>query len=117
MVTECIRVYRSKAYKNWFKLLGDSERRVIDSRIDIFKKENILIKVKCLSKEFSLYEFKWDSGIRVYFSLMRDSEENFMLLLIGGNKNSQKFDIEYSKKIIYRAIKSIKDKDIGLIYE
>lgn len=105
------RVYRSRAYKRWFNLLGQSEKRVIDSRIDIFKKENILIKVKCLNKEFSLYEFKWDSGIRVYFTLMTDKEGNFMLLLIGGNKNTQKFDISHSKKIIIEVIKSMKKKE------
>lgn len=92
MTFENARVYRSKAFKNWFKFLTPSEKRIVDSRIDIFKKENILIKVKCLSKEFSLYEFKWDSGTRVYFSLMKDEEGNFMLLLIGGNKNTQQYE-------------------------
>lgn len=53
--------------------------------------------------------------MRVYFSLMRDEESNFMLLLIGGNKNTQKFDISLSKKLIREAIISIEiKKDSGV---
>jgi putative component of toxin-antitoxin plasmid stabilization module len=41
--------------------------------------------------------YRRDSGGRVYFSLLQDSDGNFMILLTGGNKNSQSTDIAEAK--------------------
>lgn len=106
-----VRVYKSKTFKNWYGSKSVSEKRIVDSRIDTFKKEGVLIKVKSLSIELSLYEFKWDSGMRIYFSLLRDGVGNFMLLLVGGNKNTQNADINRSKTLIVQAVKGIKKKE------
>jgi putative addiction module killer protein len=49
----------------------------------------------------SLAELKWKNGLRIYFSVSQDDEGNVLLLLIGGNKNSQKSDIKVAKKILF----------------
>lgn len=105
-----VRVYRSREFKNWYRALSPREKRVIDSRIDTYKKDGMLLKAKKLFKEFSLFEFKWESGVRVYFSLLQDSDGNFIILLIGGNKNSQSADIAKAKNIIINVINGIQNK-------
>ncbi|MBC8550255.1 MAG: hypothetical protein H8D23_11480 [Candidatus Brocadiales bacterium] len=49
--------------------------------------------------------------MRVYFSLLKDLDGNFMLLLVGGNKNSQSDNIAESKKIIKKAVGRINYKE------
>ena len=105
-----LRTFRSKEYKAWYNGLSSKDRRIVDSRVDVARKQGILIKYKLLDANYSLYEFKWDNGLRVYFSLLRDSGGNFMLVLTAGNKNSQSKDIRESKNIITKAVKSIKEK-------
>jgi putative addiction module killer protein len=106
-----MRTFRSSTYKQWYGGLTDKEKRIVDSRVDTARNYGVLNKYKSLDKAYSLYEFKWDSGMRVYFSLLKDKDGNFMLLLTGGNKNSQPQDITDSKNLIGKAVKSIKDKE------
>ncbi|HAZ13112.1 MAG: hypothetical protein A2X86_09980 [Bdellovibrionales bacterium GWA2_49_15] len=105
-----LRVYRSRPYRAWFRNLDIKTQRIIDARIDIARRDGILIKHKLLDQETSLYEFKWDSGLRVYFSLLQDKDGNFLLLLQGGNKNSQKENIGSAKNVILKAVRSILGK-------
>lgn len=106
-----IRTFRSNTYKQWYEGLSGKEKRIVDSRIDTARNYGILNKYKSLDKSYSLYEFKWDSGMRVYFSLLKDEDGNFILLLTGGNKNSQPQDIIESKKLIGKALAGIKRKN------
>lgn len=108
--TPKIRIYRSKAYKEWHKGLIEKDQRIVDARIDTFKKDGTLVSHKMLDKKLSLFEFKWTNGIRVYFSLLQDKDGNFMLLLEGGNKNSQPQDISSAKNIIFKAIVGMRMK-------
>ena len=39
-----MRVYRSKEFKNWYVALSPREKRVIDSRVDTYKKDGLLLK-------------------------------------------------------------------------
>lgn len=105
------RVYRSKLYKEWFKTLGLKDQGVVDTRIDSYIENGFLINSKLLDSEFCLYEFKWKNGIRVYYSFIEDQDGKLMLLLLGGNKNSQSRDIVRAKNIILKAIDSIKKKN------
>ena len=105
-----MRAFRSKEFKNWYLSLTAKDKRIVDSRVDVLRTKGILVKSKLLDSKSSLYEFKWNSGMRVYYSLLKDSDGNFILLLIGGNKNSQSKDITNAKKIIEKAIGSIKCK-------
>jgi hypothetical protein len=82
----------------------------VDARIDLAREQGTFVRNKLLDSNFSLYEFKWDSGLRVYFSLLKDRDGNFLLLLTCGNKNSQSRDITDAKKIILKAVQSIRSQ-------
>ena len=103
-----IRVFSSKKFKTWFKTLTEKEKRIVDARVGLAKNIGILNNYKELDKEYFLYEFKWGSGMRVYFSLLKDKEGDFILLLTGGNKNSQNADITVSKNLIRKAVEGLK---------
>lgn len=51
----------------------------------------------------SLAELRWKNGTRVYFHLSHDSHGNWMIVLLGGNKNSQRSDIKRAQKILNRS--------------
>ncbi len=90
------RVYRSKEFKIWFNSLSEKDQRILEIRIMTYLWRGILVKFKSLDGKYGLYEFKWDSGL--------------MLLLLGGNKNSQSSDIAEAKKIVIKAVSSISKK-------
>lgn len=101
------RVQRSKQFRSWYKTLTSKDQGIVDTRIDIYKEDDILVNIKSIDKKFGLYEFKWTSGMRVYFSFIEDKEGKLMLLLLGGNKNSQSSDINDAKKIVLKAVTQI----------
>ncbi len=47
-----------------------------------------------------LLELRWKSGLRIYFAIERDQEDRITILILGGNKGSQKKDIRRSLKIL-----------------
>lgn len=98
------RVERCLEYNAWFEQLSEQQRRIVESRINRYRTLGLLIGIRPLARELGLYEFKWRSGLRVYFSIFVDAEGRVMLLLIGGNKNSQPKDINLAKKIARRRI-------------
>lgn len=104
------RVHRSKEFKSWFNSLNGKDQRILDIRITSYINRGVLIKSKSLDTNYGLYEFKWDSGLRVYFAFIMDRDGRLMLLLLGGNKNSQNSDIEEAKNIVLKAISGIDKK-------
>ena len=100
------RVYRSKKYKS----LSEKDQGIVDSRVDTYIENGLLLKSKSLDSNYGLYEFKWNSGLRVYYAFIEDSEGRLMLLLLGGNKNSQQSDITEAKNIITKAVTKIAAK-------
>lgn len=104
------RVHRSKKYKSWYRSLSGKDQGIVDTRIDTYIEKGLLLKSKSLDSTYGLYEFKWGSGLRVYYAFIEDSEGRLMLLLLGGNKNSQQSDITEVKNIIVKAIVKIANK-------
>jgi putative addiction module killer protein len=52
---------------------------------------------KSVSKDNSVWELRWASGRRVYYSIIKETN---VLLLLGGNKNGQNKDIAKAKKVL-----------------
>ena len=104
------RVQRSKKFKDWFESLNEKDQGIIRTRINTYLELGKLIKSKSLDPEYGLYEFKWDSGLRVYYAFIEDDQGRLMLLLLGGNKNSQVSDINVAKNILLKAVTRIVER-------
>ena len=104
------RVHRSKKYKAWYKSLNSKDQGIVDTRVDTYVEKGLLLKSKSLDPNYGLYEFKWDSGLRVYYAFIEDGDGRLMLLLLGGNKNSQQSDITEAKNIVSKAVTKISAK-------
>lgn len=105
------RVHRSKKYKDWYRSLSEKDQGIVDTRVDTYVEHGELLKSKSLDPKFGLYEFKWDSGLRVYYAFFEDNEGRLMLLLLGGNKKSQASDITEAKNIVLKAVATIVEKN------
>ncbi len=105
------RVQRTRQFTDWYEGLDGKQRRIIDARIGRYEEQGLLVGFKPLVKDLGLFEFKWRSGMRVYFSLAIADDGRFMLLLIGGNKNSQAKDINLAKKLLMRAWSELNEKE------
>jgi len=78
-------------YIDWYTSLDKSLRLVVDKRISKIER-GLYGKYKHLSQE--LYEFKFDNGLRIYFS---EKGSTIVILLCGGNKSKQTKDKELAK--------------------
>lgn len=94
------RVKETKEYQDWVKKQTTKEQAQIQARIARVRIDGHFGMAKKLAE--SLAELKWGNGRRVYFTLAKDEDqgESMILLLIGGNKNSQERDIRKAKSIL-----------------
>ncbi len=106
------RVFRSKKYKSWYQSLSEKDQGIVDTRVGTYIERGLLLRSKILDPSYGLYEFKWVSGMRVYYAFIQDSEGRLMLLLLGGNKNSQQSDIAEAKNMISTAVNKIAAKKV-----
>ena len=82
----------TEEFKNWLETAPIGIRRRIKARLD-----HVIIGHFGLHKRFDeLIELKWLNGIRVYFFIW---ESTVIIVLNGGNKNGQSYDIQKAKKI------------------
>ena len=86
-------------FSEWFKKQTVKTQVQIDTRLERIKDFGHFGEAKHLGQK--LAELKWKNGLRIYFSIERDESYNVILILIGGNKNSQKKDIKHARKILF----------------
>lgn len=91
-------ILTTEDYRNWFNALTLKEKARVRSRIVRIKIDGHFGKVRKLEKK--LAELKWKNGWRVYFALVKAGEGERVLLLMGGNKNSQNKDINKARSLI-----------------
>ncbi|MBC96570.1 MAG: hypothetical protein CME63_02400 [Halobacteriovoraceae bacterium] len=92
------RVEETKEYIDWFNKQAIKEQAQIQARIARIRTDGHFGIAKKLAE--SLAELKWGNGRRIYFTLTKDKNGNIIILLIGGNKNSQDKDIRKAKSIL-----------------
>ena len=78
-------------YIKWFDSFDNPTKSIIDIRIVNVRNGN---PGKYRNLGDNLCEFKWDSGLRVYFGKIADS----IVLLWGGKKSKQKRDIKRAQR-------------------
>jgi putative addiction module killer protein len=94
------KVFNTEEYQEWLDSLSLKEKAQVHSRIAKVMIEGHFGKAKKL--DTNLAELKWKNGRRIYFTLTNDDRGKNIILLIGGNKNSQVRDIKKAKSIINR---------------
>lgn len=92
------RVVETKEYVDWFTKQTFKEKAQIQARISRIRTDGHFGIAKKLAE--SLAELKWGNGRRIYFTITTDEEGSIIILLIGGNKNSQDKDIRRAKSIL-----------------
>ncbi len=95
----------SPDFSKWLVL---QESKVVDriyARIGRIEDFNHFGDVKRIDDEIS--ELRWKSGLRVYFMMIEFFGASSVYLLWGGNKNSQKRDITFAKKLVRKYEKEI----------
>lgn len=79
-------------YLEWFNKLEKSDILIINNRIERIKKGNY---GDYKSVGYGVLELRFKQGFRIYFTEICDI---IILLFCGGNKSSQKKDIEKAKE-------------------
>lgn len=92
------RVEETKDYLDWFNKQTIKDQAQIQARIVRIRTDGLFGIAKKLSA--SLAELKWGNGRRIYFTVRKDDDGKIIILLIGGNKNSQDRDIRKAKSIL-----------------
>jgi putative addiction module killer protein len=91
-------IKQTNIFTKWLKKLKDIKAKVsIIRRIDRIKLGNFG-DYKVLSDEISELRFTTGPGYRVYYTKINNNE--IVILLIGGDKSSQKEDIIKAKQIL-----------------
>lgn len=92
------RIACTKDYSDWFNKQSDKVQGLISARLERILEHGHFGDAKHLDNKLS--ELRWRNGLRIRFAIIHESEEQIILLLVGGNKNSQNKDIRKSKKLI-----------------
>ncbi|MDR0676049.1 MAG: type II toxin-antitoxin system RelE/ParE family toxin [Elusimicrobiota bacterium] len=100
-------LYPTKYYKNWFKNLKDFKTKErIETRINRLQ-EGYCGVIKQVGTNIKELKFYFGSGYRVYIA---EYKSMYIILLVGGEKNTQQKDIEKAK-IIFKEYQKIIDEE------
>ena len=88
-------VRECEAFDDWYCGLEESQRSRVDSRLERLERGH-LGAWRFLGE--GLYELKWKSGMRIYYSPRRDL--NLLIILLwGGFKSGQRSDIDKARRL------------------
>ncbi len=100
-------IYRTSTYESWFRRLKDVQGK---ARIDVALRRCVLAgrvvgDIKSVGDGVMEMRIHTGPGYRLYY-LYKEDEEKVLLLIIGGDKSTQKRDISKAKQIV----KKLKDE-------
>ena len=87
-------------FNSWISGLTLKSRSQVDDRLDRIREHSHFGDRKSLGDD--LFELRWQSGRRLYYSTVHDQSGAIVLLLLGGEKNGQKRDIAHARRILDR---------------
>lgn len=91
------KLQKTKYFDQWLTRLKDRQARArIAQRLESISLGN-LGDSKSLGAELSEFRFHYGPGYRVYYTIIG---EQIILLLVGGNKNTQDKDIRKAKEMV-----------------
>ena len=89
------RVFRTEEFSDWLETQPPKSKTQIEKRIMHIQYDGHFGTINDV--EDGVFELKWKDGRRVYYVYLQDKD---VLLLLGGNKNGQSYDINQAKKIL-----------------
>ena len=89
------RIFKTEEFKDWFSKEPLKSQTQIDKRIANIQTDGHFGTINDVRD--GVVELKWKNGRRVYYTYL---EEEGVLLLLGGNKNGQNYDIKKAQKIL-----------------
>ena len=92
-----IKIKQTKEFSKWLQKLTLKEQAKIYSRLEKIESFGYFGDAKHIGD--GLVESRWKNGWRVYFI---KEDKSLIILLVGGNKNAQKNDIEKARILIKR---------------
>jgi len=87
------RFKQTTVFFDWYSAQNSKTQTVVSSRLRRIQNESYFGWVK---KFDGITELKWTSGLRLYLA----EQGEVLMLLLGGNKNGQKKDIEEAKSLL-----------------
>lgn len=91
-------IIETENYRDWLQTLTLKEQAQINARISRIELNGHFGIAKRLNE--NLAELKWRNGRRIYFAVINSELKEIIILLLGGNKNSQGSDIKRANKLI-----------------
>lgn len=82
-------------FEDWLENQNLKSQTQIENRLNKVREYGHFGVVKNVND--SVWEFKWKNGRRIYYTYI---EEFKIILILGGNKNGQSYDIAQAKKIL-----------------
>jgi putative addiction module killer protein len=89
------RVFRTEEFSDWLETQPPKSKTQIEKRIMRIQQDGYFGTINDV--EDGVFELKWKDVRRVYYVYLLDEE---ILLLLGGNKNGQSYDINQAKRIL-----------------
>lgn len=90
------KIERTEAFAEWFESIAKSDRNRLTSRIERMRSGNFGDHKELAENLFELRCF-FGGGLRVYYTIYKDV---IVLLLSGGNKDTQKRDIKRARDML-----------------
>ena len=87
-------ILKTDVFEQWYKKQALKVQLQVDGRLERIQEESHFGHTKVLGN--SVYELKFNNGNRVYYILKNRA---LIILLTGGNKNSQSKDIRLAKRL------------------
>lgn len=84
-------------FEEWLNELDNSLKRRISQRLIKFEEEDYYGDFKIIDNEIKELRFKFGSGYRIYF---HETDNVIILLLCGGDKSTQRKDIQKAKEYL-----------------
>ena len=88
-------------YLDWMENLDGTQEIKVMAALEKIESEGLITSVKKLDE--GLFEKKWNSGLRLYFSVIERADKTKTLLLLGSGKGREQ------NKAINRAKESLKN--------
>lgn len=98
-------IYLLPTYEKWFHTQTEKSKLQIEKRLDKIKQSAHFGHTRDLGDD--LFELKFNDGRRIYYCIIPIDN---VVLLLGGNKNGQDYDIQKAKSILEKAKENAKKR-------